>query len=184
MPTRTTIGRSPSGSARARGLDGQPLSSVEWVLAEELTSNTYNPNHVAPPELRLLKVSLLADGWTQPIVANLENEIIDGFHRWTLALKDSEVIDLTGGYVPVVRLDRPLHERMASTVRHNRARGKHGVDPMARIVRVLHDEYDLTDDEIGDVMGMEREEVERLLDRGQMTKRAAGDEFAKGWVPK
>ena len=81
-----------------------PISKVEWVKATELNANDYNPNHVAPVELKLLKVSLIEDGWTQPVVIRENNEIVDGFHRWTLCSKDKDVSKMTDGHVPVVRL--------------------------------------------------------------------------------
>ena len=162
----------------------QPIDAVEWVPRDTLTSNGYNPNHVARPELKLLKISILADGWTQPIVAREDGEIVDGFHRWTISA-DPEIAKLTGGLVPVVRL-RPaldMADQMASTIRHNRARGQHGVVPMADIVTSLKDDHGLSDDQVKEKLGMETEEVERLYDTSGMTVRGSEEEFNKGWVP-
>lgn len=160
----------------------QPIDRVEWVARDTLHANDYNPNHVAPPELRLLKLSILEDGWTQPIVAREDGEIVDGFHRWTVAA-DPAVVRLTDGLVPVVRLaPRALTDQMMATIRHNRARGEHGVVPMANIVADLVD-AGVAHAEIGRRLGMEREEVERLLDRGRMTERGRADDFGQGWVP-
>ena len=138
----------------------QPLDTIEWVNRGELFANGYNPNHVAPPEMALLKLSILADGWTQPIVARTTGEIVDGFHRWTISA-DPEVAALTGGLIPVVRLAAELStsHQMASTIRHNRARGTHGIMPMTDIVRSLLDDHDLETKDLQVMLGMDREEV-------------------------
>ena len=166
-------------------VETQPLSAVEWVDPATLHANDYNPNHVAPPEMRLLKISILENGWTQPIVAHKSGEIVDGFHRWTLGSKDKDIRGLTGGLVPVVRLPEttPDVARLA-TIRHNRARGSHYVVRMAEIVGDLRDKYGLDEAEIAIRLGMDPEEVERLIDRGDSLRRnsnAAG--FNRGWVP-
>jgi ParB-like chromosome segregation protein Spo0J len=164
---------------------GQPVSSVEWVDAALLRANDYNPNKQAPPEFRLLRVSLMASGWTQPIVIRDDYEIVDGFHRWLLVTKDKEVAALTDGKVPVVRLREvdPAEQRMA-TIRHNRARGTHAVIPMADIVASLIDDYELEPEQLEALLQMDFEEVDRLYDRGEMTKRGSADALGKGWVPK
>lgn len=167
------------------GRDAQPLSCIEWVPRDDLHANLYNPNHVAKPELELLKTSILEDGWTQPIVARPDGEIVDGFHRWTVSA-DPRIYAMTAGFVPVVRLVPPATgDQMLSTVRHNRARGEHGVLPMAAIVRRLRDEEGLSVEAVMQRCGMEREEVTRLYDRGGMTERGTqGKEgFSKGWTP-
>lgn len=167
------------------GREAQPLARIEWVAREDLHANLYNPNHVAKPELELLKVSILEDGWTQPIVARPDGEVVDGFHRWTVSA-DPRIYAMTGGLVPVVRLQPPAHgDQMLSTIRHNRARGEHGVLPMAAIVRRLRDEEGLTVEQVMQRCGMEREEVVRLYDRGGMTERGTQHktEFSKGWTP-
>jgi ParB-like chromosome segregation protein Spo0J len=164
----------------------QPLDQVNWVDPATLEPNTYNPNSVAPPELQLLKDSILADGWTQPIVVTSGKEIVDGFHRWTLGLRDEEVRALTNGTVPTVETQRAEEqERMASTIRHNRARGAHGVVLMAQIVRHMKDELGLTDQQVSRNLGMELEEVDRLYDRAGMSTRGSrkAEAFSKGWVP-
>jgi ParB-like chromosome segregation protein Spo0J len=162
----------------------QPLDAVTWVTRDSIRPNDYNPNNVPPPEFRLLKVSIIEDGWTQPIVVHRESSvIIDGEHRWTVA-GDKEIAKLTGGKVPVVYVDGDLNHRMMSTIRHNRARGEHGVLPMAEIVKALLSGG--TDKE--DVMfllQMEDEEVERLAERAGMPEVVSRKqkEFNKGWIP-
>lgn len=164
-------------------VENQPLSRVEWVDPQELRANNYNPNHVAPPEMRLLKLSIMENGWTQPIVAHPDGEIIDGFHRWTLASKDKDVRALTGGLAPVVRIhDAGADMSRLATIRHNRARGNHYVVRMSEIVHDLVD-LGMTDDEIQVRLGMDKEEVKRLIQRGNSLERNAGTEFNKGWVP-
>ena len=160
-----------------------PLDSIEWVERDSLKANDYNPNHVARPELALLKLSILADGWTQPIVARHDGEIVDGFHRWTVA-KDKEVSAMSDGLVPVVRLDSAtsLGDQMASTIRHNRARGVHGIVPMAEIVNSLINEHGFENDHLQKMLGMDYEEVDRLSDTGGMTERGSRSEFGKGWT--
>lgn len=165
-------------------IDDQPVSRVEWVSRDKLSSNAWNPNVQAPPEHKLLKISLLENGWTMPIVVREEDgrlEIVDGYHRWRLS-ENAEVAALTGGLVPIVRLPEcpPDVARMA-TIRHNRARGTHHVLKMADIVAELLD-MGLSPDEIGRRLQMDDEEVDRLADRGQMTKRGAAAGFGNGWT--
>lgn len=161
----------------------QPISDVQWVERNTLTANQYNPNKMPKAEMKLLKVSILEDGWTQPIVARLDGEIVDGFHRWTVA-GDAEIAALTGGLVPVVRIKEidPARQRMA-TIRHNRARGEHYVLSMADIVQSLVNEYDIDPAALKQRLGMEQEEVNRFLDRGKMTEREGENEFRPAWIP-
>ena len=152
-------------------------------MAQELKANAYNPNRVAPPELDLLRLSITEDGWTQPIVVLPDMTIIDGFHRWTVSA-DPGIRAMTGGLVPVVVLNADPVHRMMSTVRHNRARGTHAVLRMAEIVRGMV-EAGLPAPEICTRLGMEDEELERLLDRSGMTVRgtAGANGFGRAWVP-
>lgn len=163
------------------GIENQPVGRVEWVDRATLKPNHYNPNHVAPPELELLITSITEDGWTQPIVALEDGTIVDGFHRYTVSA-DPRLQAMTGGLVPVVRVQLDPTHRMMSTIRHNRARGEHGVLPMANIVRTMVQDG-VAQDEIQKRLGMEDEEVERLLDRSGMTVRGAAEGFGRAWVP-
>lgn len=164
----------------------QPVSTVQWLNRAILRPNDYNPNKVAPPELELLILSILEDGWTQPIVILPEDDgghdIVDGFHRYTVSA-DPRLMDRFGGFVPTVTvaLD-PVHRRM-STIRHNRARGTHGIVPMAEIVRDIAGT--VSAEEIQRRLGMEDEEVHRLVDRAGMPEQAGRERpaFGKSWVP-
>jgi ParB-like chromosome segregation protein Spo0J len=166
----------------------QPISSVEWVNRESLQPNDYNPNKQPPPEHKLLAVSILEDGWTQPIVVFDDGSgekplIVDGEHRWRVS-SQAEVFKLTNGMVPIVRISGSRQHRMMSTIRHNRARGEHHVLPMAEIVKALM-EGGIASESIQFLLQMEEEEVERLAERAGLptvvTRNHA--EFNKGWVP-
>lgn len=182
MPQQATR-KKPAKQAPAIDLGKQPIASVQWVKPKTLRANNYNPNHVFGPEMRLLKLSILEHGWTQPIVARMDGEIVDGFHRWTLASKDKDVQALTGGLCPVVYLEGiTVEQQMLATVRHNRARGQHGVIRMGEIVRALMSSG-MNEAMVGSLLQMEDEEVERLADITPSPQHAGKDHFGKGWVP-
>jgi ParB-like chromosome segregation protein Spo0J len=160
-----------------------PLQRLTWIHRDTLVPNNYNPNSVAPPELDLLKTSIMEDGWTQPIVANSDMTIVDGFHRWTVS-KIAEVYNMTGGFVPVVILEPkdPEHQQM-STIRHNRARGRHGVLQMGRIVQDLIN-GGKTVEEVMKRLQMEREEIMRLTNtQGVMGHPDIDQPYSKAWIP-
>ena len=163
----------------------QPLDKIEWIDREKLTANNYNPNKVAPTELKLLKTSILEDGWTQPIVINTDHTIVDGFHRWTIS-GHKEIFALTKGKVPVVII-RPKDKsaQQMATIRHNRARGTHGVLEMSNIITDMV-AAGVSGDEIVKRLGMEKEEVVRLLFRAGIPKSEVfqDKEFSKSWTPK
>jgi ParB-like chromosome segregation protein Spo0J len=162
----------------------QPISKVEWVERTKLIPNNYNPNKVAPPELKLLKISILSDGWTQPIVVNEDYSIVDGFHRYTIS-GDKEILKMTNGLVPVVMLqNKSKADKQMSTIRHNRARGTHGVLPMAEIIHTLFKEG-LTTTQIMQKLQMEKEEVTRLLwKKGIAESDILQDKnYSKSWEP-
>ena len=169
-----------------QGIQSQPLMKIFWVSRDKLKPNLYNPNEVAPPELSLLKVSIMEDGWTQPIVARKDGQIVDGFHRWAVA-GDQEVSKMTDGKIPVVYLDDgvdPCHQMM-STIRHNRARGQHGILKLSDIVFDLQ-KQGLSREEIQSRLMMEEEEIERLTEKASMGSRFHKEyegEFSRGWVP-
>lgn len=161
----------------------QPLDSVEWVDPATLHANSWNPNKVFSPEMALLKHSILEDGWTQPVVAHPDGQIVDGFHRWTLASRDPDIRVASAALVPLVRISsRSAADAMAATVRHNRARGQHGILRMGDIVRAMRAEG-MDDARICKMLGMEEEEVERLADERASPERAGRDFYNKGWAP-
>lgn len=175
-------------AAGRKGAAAQPISRVRWVPRDSIRPNDYNPNCQPPPEFRLLKVSIMQDGWTQPIVAfdaqdGAKPVIVDGEHRWKTSA-DPEVAAMTGGLVPVVFISGDAAHRMMSTIRHNRARGEHGVLPMAEIVKALLG-GGTEPGEIQTLLQMEAEEVERLAERAGMPTQVARDKaaFSDGWVP-
>lgn len=157
-----------------------PVSFVQWVPADNIHANDYNPNSVAKPEMELLELSILEDGFTQPIVVwqdGDEYEVVDGFHRHLVGKK----IGLT--HLPVVivnagRTDRS--DRIASTIRHNRARGKHQVGAMSEIVQELA-RRNWSDTKIGKELGMEPDEVLRLKQISGLADLFADDEFSEAW---
>ncbi len=160
----------------------QPLHGLKWIERSKLKPNGYNPNRVAPPEIKLLKISILEDGWTQPIVINPDYEIVDGFHRWTVSA-DKKIAKLTGGLVPVVMTSpkNDEHQKMA-TIRHNRARGTHGTLDMASIIQSMVDSG-ISQQEIEARLQMESEEVIRLAMRVGIPKSALVQDakFSKAW---
>lgn len=162
----------------------QPLNEIVWIERETLKPNNYNPNKVAPPELKLLKISILEDGWTQPIVVNPDLTIVDGFHRWTVS-EDKEIYALTNGKVPTVMIQpKDKNQQQMATIRHNRARGTHGVLEMSNIVTDMVN-TGLSGEEIMKRLMMEKEEVVRLLFRAGIPKSKVfqDKEFSKSWQP-
>lgn len=164
----------------------EPVDNIQWVPVEKVAANDYNPNVVAPPEMELLALSVRADGYTQPIVTWADNghfEVIDGFHRHRVGKEDAEVAERLGGYLPIVvanegRLDRG--DRIASTIRHNRARGKHQIGAMADIVIELK-RRNWSDKKIGTHLGMEPDEVLRLSQITGLAEMFADREFSEAW---
>ena len=157
-----------------------------WVPAESVQANDYNPNVVAPPEMKLLERSIEADGYTQPIVTfsvNGHREVIDGFHRNRVGKESKAVSKRIRGYLPVttINADRTGREnRIASTIRHNRARGRHQVDNMSEIVVELS-RRNWNDEKIGAELGMEPDEVLRLKQISGLAEMFADHEFSEAW---
>ena len=143
-----------------------PAYEVISVPIEKIEPNTYNPNAVAPPEMKLLYESIRADGYTMPVVCYYDQAadkyiIVDGFHRYRVMLDHPDIFEREKGRLPVSVIDKPIAERMASTIRHNRARGNHIVDLMSNIVRELHD-LGRSDAWISKHLGMDEDEILRL----------------------
>lgn len=164
----------------------EPVDLVEWVAADEVRANDYNPNSVAPPEMELLRLSIMADGYTQPIVTMPDDDgrvVIDGFHRHRVGKEMPDVNARIHGYLPVVRIrqDREnRNDRIAATIRHNRARGKHRVDAMSDIVVELK-RRNWTEERIGRELGMEPDEVLRLCQVSGIADLFSDDEFSASW---
>jgi len=162
----------------------EPVDCVQWVPAESIAANDYNPNTVAPPEMELLRLSIMADGYTQPIVAH-DDEVVDGFHRTRVGKECADVQRRVHGYLPVVqiRLERAdKGDRIAATIRHNRARGKHGVDAMSDVVLDLK-RRNWSDKKIGRELGMDPDEVLRLTQISGLAEMFADKEFSEAWDP-
>jgi ParB-like chromosome segregation protein Spo0J len=164
----------------------EPVDCVRWVPSNLVIANGYNPNSVAPKEMELLEHSIQEDGYTQPIVswANAENyEVIDGFHRHRVGKESASIQSRVHGYLPLVVVNDSrlgLGDRMASTIRHNRARGKHKVEAMSDIVVELKRRF-WSDEKIAKELGMEPDEVLRLTQITGLTDMFADAEFSEAW---
>lgn len=167
----------------------EPVDLVLWVKNETVMANDYNPNSVAPPEMELLRLSISNDGYTQPIVSmdNMDGtrEVIDGFHRNRVGKECPDIQERVKGYLPVVTIRESqlgLNDRVASTIRHNRARGKHRVDSMSEIVVDLK-KRNWSDKKIATELGMDQDEVLRLAQISGLTELFKDSEFSKAWIP-
>lgn len=170
-------------------LRAEPVDLVLWVRAETVRGNEYNPNAVAPPEMRLLAHSVLANGYTMPIVthevADGTTEVVDGFHRHRVGKETPEVRERCRGRLPVTRIraDRTdVGARIAATIEHNRARGEHQVDRMSEIVRMLY-QQGWSEQRIMQELGMEADEVLRLKQMTGLAELFASREFSEAWEP-
>lgn len=164
-----------------------PVYNVIAVPVERIDPNTYNPNSVAPPELKLLYDSIKEDGYTMPIVCYHDAEsdryvIVDGFHRYRIMLDHPDIYEREGGMLPVSVIDKSIDNRMASTIRHNRARGSHDVDLMSNIVSELH-ELGRSDNWISKHLGMDKDEILRLKQITGLTALFKEVEFSTSWEP-
>jgi ParB-like chromosome segregation protein Spo0J len=162
-----------------------PVYNVIRVPVEKIRANEYNPNKVARPEMELLYQSIKEDGYTMPIVCYYHEEddmyeIVDGFHRYTIILRHKDIYDREGGCLPVSVIDKPISERMASTIRHNRARGTHNIDLMSNIVAELV-EMGKSDAWIAKHLGMDVDEILRLKQITGLAEMFANKEFSKAW---
>lgn len=143
-----------------------PVYSVIAIPVEKIEANDYNPNHVAKREMDLLYQSIKCDGYTMPVVCFYDNEkdkyiLVDGYHRYTVMLTHKDIYDRENGLMPVSIIDKDLSDRMASTIRHNRARGKHEVELQASLVGMLKNGWDEL--KIMKELGMTLDEVQRLI---------------------
>jgi len=167
---------------------GEPVDFVQWVKADRVIANDYNPNSVAPPEMELLRISVMADGYTQPVVTMPDGDgftAVDGFHRTRVSKECADVRERIHGYTPLVRIkdsQEDRGDRIASTIRHNRARGKHKVEAMSDIVIELK-RRNWSDEKIGRDLGMDPDEVLRLCQISGLAEMFADSEFSQAWEP-
>lgn len=165
--------------------EDHPVSRVQWVPLEKVIANDYNPNIVAPNEMKLLYHSIKNDGFTQPIVTYYDKErdqyiIVDGFHRYSVVKHYNDIRESTEGKVPVVVIDKPLTSRMASTIRHNRARGKHVVSGMANLIYKMLSLH-VSDEQICRELGLTPEELIRIKHITGFSKLFEKTEYSHAW---
>ena len=164
----------------------EPVDFVKWIPNTKVEANDYNPNAVAPPEMKLLEHSILEDGYTQPIVTwgrDSIHEVIDGFHRHRVGKENEQVSNRLYTYLPVVTINEYRSERgdrIAATIRHNRARGKHKIDSMSEIVVELK-RRNWSPEKIGRELGMDKDEVLRLTQISGLVEMFADKEFSQAW---
>lgn len=165
----------------------EPVDCVLWVKNEFIYANDYNPNSVAPPEMKLLHVSISEDGYTQPIVSMIDEngnrEVVDGFHRHRVGKEYEDVRNRVYSYLPVVAINEnrtDKSDRIASTIRHNRARGKHKVTAMSDIVLELK-KRNWSDEKISKNLGMDADEVLRLSQISGLAEMFVDKEFSMSW---
>lgn len=166
----------------------EPVDCVIWVPNTNVHANDYNPNSVARPEMQLLEVSILEDGYTQPIVTWLEEdrrEVIDGYHRSTVGKTFPSIMERVHNYLPVVTANQhrtDKGDRIAATIRHNRARGKHRIDAMSEIIVDLK-KRNWSDQKIARELGMDADEILRLAQISGLAEMFSDHEFSKSWEP-
>lgn len=162
-----------------------PVYNVRAIPIDKVAANAYNPNKVAPPEMKLLELSIWEDGFTQPVVTYYDAdrdqyEVVDGFHRYQILRTSTRIREREGGLLPIVVIDKPIGERMASTIRHNRARGSHDVDLMSGIVAELH-QLGKSDTWIAKHLGMDPDEVLRLKQVTGLADLFKDRAFSQAW---
>lgn len=168
--------------------NNEPVDLVRWVKNDLVHANSYNPNSVAKPEFELLKLSISSSGYTQPIVtmkSEQGREVIDGFHRHLVGKNDEDIQSRILGYLPVVTIrsdQEDIGDRMAATIQHNRARGKHSIDGMSEIVVDLK-KRNWSDAKISKHLGMDADEVLRLCQISGLAEMFKDHEFSQAWEP-
>jgi hypothetical protein len=166
----------------------QPINKVLWIPIDKVEPNDYNPNAVANKEMKLLYTSILHDGYTQPVVTIWDEEkqkyiIVDGFHRYFTCKTQEDILERNKGHLPIVVIEKDINDRMASTVRHNRARGEHSIKGMGNMVfELLQNGW--TDSEICNHLGMEAEEILKLKHITGFSKLFEDSEYQKSWETK
>lgn len=162
-----------------------PVYNVKRVPLDKVRANDYNPNKVAPPEMELLETSIWEDGYTQPIVTVYDAEtdqyvVVDGFHRYRVGKESERVREREGGTLPIVVLDKHISDRMASTIRHNRARGSHNIELMSTIVSELV-EMGKSDGWIRKHIGMSQDELLRMKQVTGLASLFENKDFSQAW---
>lgn len=163
-------------------MDKSPVYNVKAVPLEKIQANDYNPNVVAPPEMKLLELSIWEDGFTMPCVCYYDNEndkyiLVDGYHRFQVLKTSKRIYEREQGLLPVVVIDKDMSNRMASTIRHNRARGMHNIELMCNIVAEL-DKSGMSDQWIMKNIGMDRDELLRLKQISGLAELFADKDFS------
>ena len=163
-----------------------PVYNVQKVPIEKIQANAYNPNAVAPPEMKLLYKSILEDGYTMPIVCYYlkdidKYEIVDGYHRYRIMKEHKDIYERENGFLPVSVIEKDINNRMASTIRHNRARGTHSIELMTNIVADLV-ESGMSDAWILRNIGMDAEELLRLKQLSGLQELFKDKDFSKSWI--
>ena len=164
-----------------------PVYNVRAVPVEKVVANSYNPNVVAPPEMKLLELSIWEDGYTMPCVCYYDAEkdlyeLVDGYHRYLVLKRSKRIYERERGLLPVAVIEKDISNRMASTIRHNRARGSHDVDLMSNIVKELH-ELGRSDAWIAKHLGMDKDELLRLKQITGLTALFKDVKFGQAWQP-
>ena len=168
-------------------MNKSPVYNIKAVPVEKIVANDYNPNTVASPEMKLLYDSIKEDGYTMPIVCYYDKDkdqyiIVDGFHRYRIIKEYPDIYEREKGLLPVSVIDKSLDRRMASTIRHNRARGNHDVDLMSNIVKELH-ELGRSDAWIAKHLGMDRDEILRLKQITGLAALFKEVDYKQAWEP-
>ena len=162
----------------------EPIDNIQWIDANELEANDYNPNVVFSPELRSLERNILAIGWVQPVIASTSKIIIDGFHRTMLSRESKKLIEKYKGKVPCVLFDVPRDEAMILTVRMNRAKGSHVAVRMSEMVKELIDTHNWEQKELAQELGATPKEIDLLYQDGVFKFRNIKDyKYSKAWYP-
>lgn len=162
-----------------------PVYNVLKIHMDKIRANAYNPNAVAPPEMKLLETSIWEDGYTMPVVCYYlpdedVYEIVDGYHRYTTLKTSKRILEREKGFLPCVVIEKDVSNRMASTIRHNRARGSHSVELMSNIVADLLGSG-MSDGWILKHIGMDKDELLRLKQITGLASLFADAEFSKSW---
>jgi len=162
----------------------EPIDNIQWIDANELEANDYNPNVVFSPELRSLERNILAIGWVQPVIASTSKIIIDGFHRTMLSRESKKLIEKYKGKVPCVLFDVPRDQAMILTVRMNRAKGSHVAVRMSEMVKELIDTHNWEQKELAQELGATPKEIDLLYQDGVFKFRNIKNyKYSKAWYP-